>query len=163
MLRGRRPTPTNLRLLQGNPQRRPLPQNELAPLIPSDVPEPPGYLQGYAAAEWRIVARELHRLGVLTVIDTAVLAAYCQSYMRWRLAEEALQRMVDKDPLMNGFVIRRRNGEAGSNPLVHAARRAATEMLRFAGEFGMTPVARARIATGILGENSRSKFGDLLA
>jgi phage terminase small subunit len=73
--------------------------------------------------------------------------------------------MVDNDKLMNGFVIRRRNGEAGSNPLVRAASRAATEMLRFASEFGMTPVARARIAAGVLGENPlpKSKFGNLLA
>lgn len=142
-----------------------MPRNEIEPSRASDTPEPPAYLKGYAVDEWRAVARELHRCGVLTVIDTAVLAAYCQAYGRWRLAEEALQRMTDGDKLMNGFIIRRRNGEAGSNPLVRAAQRAATEMLRFASEFGMTPVARARIAAGVLGENPlpKSKFGDLLA
>jgi hypothetical protein len=35
-------------------------------------------------------------------------------------------------------------------------------MLRFAGEFGMTPAARARIAAGVWREPPPSKFGDLL-
>lgn len=163
MIRGRRPTPTNLRLLQGNPQKRAIPKGEMNPRIAEDDPEPPSFLKGYAADEWRSASRELRYLGVLAVIDTMTFAAYCQSVARWRLAEEALQRMVDNDKVMNGFIIKRQNGEAGTNPLVTAARRAAVEMLRFASEFGMTPVARARIASGIVGENKVSKFGDLLA
>jgi P27 family predicted phage terminase small subunit len=164
MVRGRRPTPTHLRVLQGNPQRRPMPKNEIAPRIGAEVPAPPAFLKGYAADEWRERAGELHALGVLTDIDVMIFAAYCQSVARWRLAEEALQRMTDQDRLMNGFIVRRQNGEAGPNPLVAAARRAAVEMLRFASEFGLSPVARARISSGKLGENKPiSKFGNLLA
>src|SRR5215472_3626802 len=161
MVKGRRPTPTHLRVLQGNPQHRPLPQNELAPKLDAEVPEAPAYLEGYAAEEWRERATELYRLGILTMIDRPMFAVYCQSYTRWRLAEEALARMVNNDPIMHGFLIRRSNGEAATNPMVLAARRAAQEMLRFASEFGMTPIARARIASGVVGENKgASKFGD---
>jgi len=165
MLRGRKPTPTHLRILQGNPQHRRLPRNEAQPDISDELPAAPSFLHAYAVEEWDRVASELHHLRVLTRVDRGIFAAYCQSYARWRLAEEALARMTVNDGVMNGFIIRRRNGEAGPNPLVGAARRAAHEMLRFAGEFGMTPVARARIAMGLGSEDDRrrSKFGDLLA
>ena len=48
------------------------------------------------------------------------------------------------------------------NPLIRVAARAADDMVRYASEFGMTPVARTRIQAGI-GAEVKSKFGDLLA
>ena len=128
------------------------------------IPEPPYYLSGYAIDEWCLVAGELYRLGLLTVVDTAALAAYCQAFNKWRLAEEALKKMADRDPVMHGFVIKRLNGEAAHNPLVSQARRAAQDMLRLSAEFGFTPAARARIAMGVgVGGPIDAKFGDLLA
>ena len=46
--------------------------------------------------------------------------------------------------------------------LVRIASEAAADMLRFASEFGFTPAARSRIAAGVGGQTSNSKFGDLL-
>jgi P27 family predicted phage terminase small subunit len=37
------------------------------------------------------VASELHGMGVLTTIDRAALAAYCQAYGRWVEAEERMR------------------------------------------------------------------------
>jgi phage terminase small subunit len=49
-----------------------------------------------------------------------------------------------------------------ANPLVKIARNAAADMLRFAGEFGMTPRARSYLdAAGRL--SGSSKFDGLLA
>jgi hypothetical protein len=47
-------------------------------------------------------------------------------------------------------------------PLVRLAAHAARNMLRFAGNFGTAPTARARIASGVWGAPPPSKFGDLL-
>jgi phage terminase small subunit len=44
---------------------------------------------------------------------------------------------------------------------VKIAANAAKDMLRFAGEFGLTPVARARIALGVYAQPT-SKFDGLL-
>ena len=65
MTRGRRPPPTYLRLLQGNPQRRPINTNEPQPEIPAEFPEPPPQIDGYARDEWYRIGPELHRMRLL--------------------------------------------------------------------------------------------------
>jgi hypothetical protein len=49
-------TPLHLRLLKGNPSKRRLPDAEPRPELVVDLPDPPAFLGGYAADEWRIVA-----------------------------------------------------------------------------------------------------------
>jgi phage terminase small subunit len=91
------PIPFPLKRLRGNPGHQRL-GREPQPSIAPNVPEPPPVITGYAADEcWRI-AEELHRLGLLTVIDTMPLAVYCASYARWRIAEETLARIAANDP-----------------------------------------------------------------
>jgi hypothetical protein len=45
--------------------------------------------------------------------------------------------------------------------LIKIARNAAADMLRFAAEFGATPMARTRISLGV-GVPDNGKFGDLI-
>jgi P27 family predicted phage terminase small subunit len=162
-MKGRKPTPSHLRLLQGNVQRRPVPMDEPQPLQLLDAPPPLAFIEAYAKEEWERLAPELVRMGLMTLVDSAPFAAYCVAFARWRTAEEALARMADKDPVMRGLIVRSKAGTAMENPLVYTSRRAAQEMLRFASEFGFTPAARARIHTGVAGQAPVSKFGDLLA
>ena len=160
-MRGPPPTPTVLRLLRGNPSKRGL-RREPEPMQTAELPEPPEFLAGYACDEWHRVAPELHRLGLLTVVDVAPLAAYCQSYAHWRTAEEALARTAEKDPLTtSGLMVKRMDGNTAQNPLLRMANDAARDMVRYAGEFGLTPVARTRIAAGIY-EQPKGKFDGLL-
>jgi P27 family predicted phage terminase small subunit len=161
MLRGQKPVPPQLKLLRGNPGRRPVSEG-LKPEQSADIPQPPPFITGYAADEWWSVATELHRLGVLTKVDVASLAAYCYAYGQWRDAAEVLSTM-SSDPA-RGMVMRTQYGEAVANPLIAIARRAAQDMVRYANEFGLTPAARSRISGGINGdENAGSKFDGLLA
>jgi hypothetical protein len=97
------PTPLNLRILRGNPGKRPLPVNEPRPEIAEVCPEPPPFLDRYAAAEWQAVAPQLHALGLLTVVDVACLSAYCSAYATWRthrreLGTHGRQRSGDERP-----------------------------------------------------------------
>jgi P27 family predicted phage terminase small subunit len=160
-MRGR-PTPTNLRLIRGDPSKRRLPQNEPQPPISEEVIPPPEYLSGYAKDEWIRLARELFYLRLLTVVDINVLAAYCQAYKRWREAEEALQELATSLPLKGLMLRDRRGGALQRNPLVSIAQHACADMVRYAAEFGLTPAARARIALGPV-DNRAAKFGGLLA
>ena len=155
------PIPFPLKALRGNPghQRlRPTPE----PASEPKCPEPPPFLSAYAKDEWWQVAPDLHRLGLLTVADVASLGAYCYAYGQWRMAAEALARMADRDENMHGLLIKTTDGNARRNPLVKIAADAAEDMLRFAGEFGLTPVARTRLAAGGFGPSSPGKFDGLL-
>ena len=137
-MKGRKPTPTPLKLLKGNPGRRPLNKAEPRPRI--RVPRVPSHLDDAAKTEWRRVVRELKVLGLVSLMDRAALAAYCQAYSRWRQAEESLAKV--------GLLIQTTNGNVVQNPLVGIANRSMELMHRFMGEFGMTPSSRSRLSVG---------------
>jgi P27 family predicted phage terminase small subunit len=142
------PIPFSLQRLRGNPDKKRL-RPEPQPVVDPQCPEPPPFVTGYAADEWWRVAPELHRLGLLTVIDVATLAAYCTSYQLWRQAQEALERMASRDESMHGLLVKSADGNARRNSLAKIVADAASDMVRYSGEFGLTPVARARIAHGL--------------
>lgn len=140
----RRTKPTVLKLIEGNRNKRPLPKHEPKP--PPGIPIPPPHLDAIALAEWKSMAVMLFDIGLLSLIDGAILAAYCVAFSRWRQAEEALAIMKAKDKVTNGLLIKTTNGNVIVSPLVGVANRAMMMMIRCAEEFGMSPAARARIA-----------------
>ena len=146
MPRGRKPKPTYLKLITGNPGRRRLPANEVQP-APA-CPPPPEHLCFEAKAEWQRVSPELFALRLLTRLDTAVLGAYCQSYAMWVQATDAINAIARTDPRTKGLIAKI-NGHPQQSPLVFIANKAASDMARYAAEFGMTPSARARLSGGI--------------
>ncbi|MGH7083545.1 MAG: phage terminase small subunit P27 family [Acetobacteraceae bacterium] len=146
-MRGRRPRPTHLKLITGNPGKRPLNPAEPKPASAAP-PAAPAELSEEAKTEWRRVARRLYGLGLLSGIDRAALAAYCQAYGRWRRAERALAEMARRDSVTGGLLVKTSNGNAIQNPLVGIANKAMADMVRYAAEFGMTPSARSRISAG---------------
>ena len=158
------PQPLNLRILRGNPSKRRLPVNEPQPQNPPTCPDPPPHVTGVAADEWWETAPQLHRLGLLSRVDIPALSAYCYSYGQWRMAAESLAKMQANDPVMNGQIIRTKYGDAVMNPLVSIVRKHAADMVRYAGEFGLTAAARSRIAAGGYAPPSPpSKFDGLLS
>lgn len=133
--RGPAPKPTVLRLIEGNPGKRPINRNEPKP--PPERPTCPRWLSPEAKREWRRVAPELEKLGLLTRVDRAALAAYCQAYARWRQAEEVLQR--------EGLTFATESGYLMPRPEVKVAEKAMQIIRAFCIEFGLTPSARARM------------------
>jgi P27 family predicted phage terminase small subunit len=156
------PQPTNLRILRGNPSKRPLPQHEPQPIVPAEVPRPLDFLSDHAKAEWQRIAPELHALGLLSALDLAAFGSYCESYSKWRAAEELLAEMAQRDPATGALLIKGSDGPR-INPVMKAARNAAADMVFFASHFGMSPAARARISAGIGYEPPPGKFDGLLA
>jgi P27 family predicted phage terminase small subunit len=76
-------------------------------------------------------------MGVITVIDRAVLAAYCQAWGRWVEAEEKLK----ETPLL----IRTPSGYIQQSPWLSVSNRQMELMGRYMAELGLTPAARSRI------------------
>lgn len=156
---GPKPTPTNLRLLQGG--RVDEASAEPKPTVPSELPPPPDWLDAYAQEEWIRVMPDLWATGVYANIDLQMLSAYCKAYSRWRKAEEDLAKMADLDPNTHGVMLKTSNGNAIQNPLVGVASTALKLMVVMAAEFGFTPSARTRLqgATRDTGNPAASKYG----
>ena len=137
-MRGRKPTPTRVKLLRGNPGHRPLNEGEPqpTPLAPACPPE----LSPAAKDEWNRIIAELVELGLMTRLDRAALAAYCQAYAMWSDAIQAVQKF--------GPLVKSPNGYPQVSPYLAIANKQAEIMIRIASEFGFTPASRSRIATG---------------
>jgi P27 family predicted phage terminase small subunit len=134
-MRGRKPTPTRLKLLRGNPGKRPL--NDKEPR-PDGAPVCPDWLDGEAQREWDRVVPRLVRLGLATELDQALLAAYCAGWSQWRRATEVVAREGATYTTGGGLVRRR--------PEVAIAQEAGRQLERLAARFGFSPADRARLA-----------------
>lgn len=142
-MRGRKPKPSFLRVVGGNAGHRAV--NELEPQPPISVPAPPAILNDDARREWQRVAKLLAGMGVLSSIDRASLAAYCQAWGVWMAAERGIKRMADAGDKYEGLLTKTSNGNVIQNPLVGIANKARADVVRFAAEFGMTPSGRSRV------------------
>jgi P27 family predicted phage terminase small subunit len=136
-MRGRKPKPTRLKALTGNPGKRPLNPNELAP--DAEIPECPAELGPLARKEWDRLVAQLGPLRLLTQLDRAALATYCGAYGLWAEATEAIQKF--------GVMIKSPQGFPIQSPYLAIANRQAEIMMRIASEFGFTPASRSRIST----------------
>ena len=141
-MKGRKPKPTELKKLAGNPGRRPLNENEAK--IREGKPRCPSHLNDHAKRVWRRVAPLLYEAGLLTLIDQDVLAAYCIEVGRSIEAEEILRETSN--------VIRNTNNNLVVNPWVRIGDRAREAYTRLAVEFGMSPSSRSRVTVEIDGE-----------
>ena len=77
-------------------------------------------------------------MGVLTTIDRAALAAYCQSYARWVEAEQKLKETPALLKTPSGYV--------QQSPWLGIANKQLELMGRYMTELGMTPASRSRVA-----------------
>jgi P27 family predicted phage terminase small subunit len=142
---GRRPLPTAVKKLRGNPGKRKL--NDKEPSPRSGDPVMPRGLSKEAAKEWRAIVPELREMGVLTKIDGKALAAYCHSYARWMEAEEEIRRVgiVVQEPIWDQTSGRLMGVKFKKNPAVTISETAMKIMKSFLVEFGMTPSSRSRV------------------
>jgi P27 family predicted phage terminase small subunit len=136
-MRGRRPKPTRLKLLTGNPGKRPL--NEREPEPEPSVPDCPPELGPVARREWDRLVGELSKLRILTALDRAALASYCGAYALWAEAMEQIQKY--------GSMVKSPSGYPQQSPYLAIANRQAEIMMRIASEFGFTPASRSRISS----------------
>lgn len=136
--RGRKPKPTALKELEGNPGGRPL--NKKEPKPNRKAPRCPSWLEEEAKREWKRMGKILEQMGILTEMDMTAFAGYCQAYARWKEAEEFITQ--------HGTMIRTPNGYLQQVPQVSIAQTNLKIMLKFCEQFGLTPSARSRIIAG---------------
>ena len=134
---GRRPTPTHLKVLAGNPGKRPLPVDEPKPEI--KAPEPPDYLCEIALEEWNRIVPELLKLKLVSEIDRTGVILYCESYARWVTAIQDIKTL--------GTVVLTGSGTLMKNPAVNVANESLDAIRKMLVEYGMTPASRSKVST----------------
>lgn len=91
------------------------------------------------------MSKQLFALGLLTQVDRAALAAYCQAWADWVNANEQLARINATD---GGMITLTEKGYPVVSPWWNISITAAKQMKSFLTEFGMTPGSRARLSVG---------------
>ncbi len=120
--------PTRLKVLAGNPGKRPL--NECEPEPSSAGLACPAWLGEEARAVWRRTVPEMKRLGVFTNADESVIASFCHIYGRF-ITEV----------------------KAGEQPAVTTL----THLRQYAAELGLTPSSRSKIVVPKKGHDTKAQ------
>jgi P27 family predicted phage terminase small subunit len=151
-VKGRKPKPTNLHILNGNPSKKTLNTNEPKPA--PIAPKCPAWLNAEGKRHWKYIAPKLERLGLLTEIDGAALACACNEF-----GEYIQLRRIIKAKGSRTFMTE--TGYEAAIPEISIANKALTNYKAFLVEFGMTPSSRSRI--GIKSDDKHDDMENLLS
>ena len=138
MGRGRKPDPTILKLVKGNPGKRPL--DLTAPTARAAAPNKraPFCLSKPAQRHWRKLYLELHAAGVISEMDFHELLLYCQAWERY---EEARAQIDTKGSMIQTTP----TGYLAVSPFISILNKSFDQMLRISANFGMNPTARTKV------------------
>lgn len=131
---GRRPKPTSMKLVEGNPGKRPL--NLAEPKPERSSARAPRGLGAEGAKFWRKYVVGMAALGVLTQADEPAARMMAEHY---DVAIRAATQLHDEELVLEG-----RDGPK-KNPLTQVLRDNSTALRAYLVEFGMTPAARSKI------------------
>jgi len=148
---GRPPKPTELKLIEGNPGKRKL---IAPPKAPPARPQCPSWLSDYAKTEWHYIVPVLDELGLLTKVDRAVLAGFCEAVSIFRAATEALN---------DSTILVKSSGRIAKNPVIQIQRDARRDMLAYAGALGLSPSDRGRLLGSAAPNPGRTGLEGLIA
>ena len=135
-MRGRKPKPTAVKIMEGNLGKRKIRGDEPKP--PGSLPDCPEHLSTEAKAEWHRIAKSLNVIGLLTQVDRATMAAYCQCWGRWVEAEQKLAETP--------AILRTPAGYIQQSPWLSISNKQLELMARYMTELGLTPASRSRLA-----------------
>ena len=130
--RGRPRKPTKLKILEGNPGRRPLNKSEpqYAPTV-----KKPADLTPTASDWWDLVVPQLVRVGLAQAVDVPSLTILAEDYSAWKRASAMY---VSESP-----VVARGSTILVSNPLLRAVKDFGAAYRQGAAAFGLTAQSRS--------------------
>lgn len=141
------PKPAALKLLQGNPGKRPI-LEEPQPDTYQRAPAPPRHLPKLASYFWRRHSRTLFSLGLLTKADISAYEAASMCYARYREAESYI---TEKGLVLEVAVTDKKGDLVGTryqkNPATDIAIRERVLLKQYMEQFGLTPSARVKLGT----------------
>lgn len=134
-MRGRKPKPTAVKELAGNPGKRAL--NKKEPKPATGTPVCPAHIKGVARTEWNRLITELAEMGLLSKVDRAELSLCCSA---WAMYVKACGKIEKEDE-----VIVSDKGGLYQNPWVAIRNKSMEQIHKFYAEFGLTPSSRSRV------------------
>ncbi len=164
-MRGRKPKPTHLKLVQGNPGKRRI---KNSPEPDKKRPPCPSFMKHEARKAWKYACDQLEKMGTLGSSDQAIIAGYCTQWEIMVLATRRLHeiaaegdrraiataqangREIPPERMKSGdyghaFITQTTNGNLIQNPLFCIANAAWEKCTRYAAMLGFSPTDRARI------------------
>lgn len=134
---GRKPKPTALKRLQGNPGKRPLNDREPKPPRARSVRVPKGRLPADGQRLWRALAPVLQEMGVLSEGDLPALEMLCLHYS---VARDAVT-MLEED----GLTVDTVQGGVKKHPAAAVLVENSRLLRAYLSDFGLTPASRVRL------------------
>lgn len=132
-------TPTHLRLVRGNPSKRPINKNEPQP--PKGVPPVPKHFDKQGKYWFKRMAEELDAIGVISQLDGEPLSCLWKripntdiTATRWRLRDIRTELETQTGDVM-----------IKAHPAAIMKADAWKRLRAMLGEFGMTPASRSKV------------------
>ena len=135
---GRRPKPSHLRVIQGNPGKRAI--NKAEPKPRRELPRPPAHLSAEARVAWGRFAQMLDRIGVLTEADAVALEQMAETYAE----VVALRADIDAHGRFQTVITKSGDEMERMRPAYTALMDADRRLKAWLIEFGKTPAARSK-------------------
>ena len=149
--RGQKPKPAAIKAAEGDTRK--IGSRKLAAAIAAEpqpergLPECPQHLDGRAKDAWVFWAQELQSMGLDCRCDAQMLEGACVNYGRAVQADQMLKEegIIFEESVLND------QGEKvilklKAHPAVNISNVAWRQVRAFCGEFGLSPVSRARIS-----------------
>ena len=134
IMRGRKPKPTHLKILEGKEAFVPYTE----PMPSGDLDAPPDWLSDEQKESWKYAIQNAP-FGLLKLLDRSILTT-------WVVAEDLHRRAVTH---VNTFGLVTKSPvkkEMMQNPFLSIANRQAQIMMKAAAELGFTPSSRSRVS-----------------
>ena len=138
-MKGRKPVPTQLKVIRGNPGKRRLNVTEMPTAARvGSVPSAPDWLDSIARREWHRLAKQLARRGLLTTLDKSAFAAYCAELSKYVQASELIKAH-------GTLLVSKQTKTLYPNPACAIASSSLKQLRQLLPELGLTPSSRSRI------------------
>lgn len=151
-MKGRKPKPSYLRVLDGNAGKRPINQDEPQPVGELEAHAPPSWLSDPQKDGWRYAMKHAPP-GMLKRLDQSILTV-------WVVAEERHQDAATKVSQL-GSLLKAKTGAAYQNPYLAIMNKQAQIMMKAAAELGFTPSSRSRVKVEPPKPGEGNPFADL--
>lgn len=140
-----RPKPTRLKVLEGNPGRRDLPDDE--PHLPASGIAPPDELEPAARRSWEQLVPHLERVGLLSIVDELTLAGLCTIRARLLYIWKRL-RAKSRSDLLEHYTTVEGEPRVRAHPYTVMERQYLEIWRKYASEFGLSPRGRVGLQVG---------------